>query len=395
MTQKILVALGITTITIMLLAWGYLLLFGTPGGVNDVFTDLGLRNGATPIPVQTDLSPTTNLAPATTKLVQLSTKAVIGFTYIEAIEASTSTEAKPARLRYTERGTGHVYEIDFSSNTETRVSGTTIAKAVSSTFNETGEVAVTVAEDTDGTSATLQVFGAISNESTPLPDNADNFHFITADKLRYTVVENNETVAYELDWPKGTTASLWRVPLTDINVEWTDRGALIINRPAPWLKSGVYSVENGTLSRVIASEYAFSAKTEPSGRFIIYSHFDNELGLSINQTLDRESGTTATSALAVIPEKCTFVSSSFWCASSFETTSTNRDVLNDWYRGELTASDILWQGRVDGSAVYIDDLSGLAGFDIDVTYLTATEDNRLFFINKTNNTLWVYKIDQE
>lgn len=395
MTQKILVTLGITTIMIMLLAWGYLLLFGTPGGVNDVFTDLGLQDGPTPIPVQTDLPPTTNLAPVTTKLVQLSTKAVIGFVYTEATEASTSTVTKPARLRYAERGTGHVYEIDFSTNTETRVSGTTVAKAVAAIFNDEGEVAVMVAEDTDGTSATLQVFGAISNESTPLPDNTDNFRFISTDKLRYTVVENNETVAYELDWRKGTTTSLWRVPLTDINVEWTDRGALIINKPAPWQKSGVYSIENGTLTRLVKPEYTLSAKTEPSGRFVIYSYLDTELGVSINQTLDRESSTTATSSLKVIPEKCTFASPDFWCASSFEATGANRDVLNRWYRGEFTASDLLWQGRADGSAVYEDDLSGLAGFDIDVTYLTATEDDQLFFINKTNNTLWVYKIDQE
>ena len=64
------------------------------------------------------------------------------------------------------------------------------------------------------------------------------------------------------------------------------------------------------------------------------------------------------------------------------------------YRGEFTASDALWQGTADGSAVYVDNLSGLAGFDIDVTHLTGTPDSQLFFINKTNDTLWVYKINE-
>jgi hypothetical protein len=196
-----------------------------------------------------------------------------------------------------------------------------------------------------------------------------------------------------MDWKKGTTVPLWRIPLTDIDVEWTDRDALIINKPAPWLQSGVYAVENGQLTRIVKPEYTLSAKTEPSGRFVLYSYLDIEQGTSLNQTLDRDSGITATSTLMAIPEKCTFIAPTFWCASSFETTSRNRDVLNDWYRGEFTASDILWQGKEDGSAVYVDNLSGLAGFDIDVTHLTATKDGRLFFINKTNDTLWVYKIE--
>ncbi len=394
MTQKILVGLGITTITIMLLAWGYLLLFGTPSGVNEVFIDLGLQRAPTPIEPADNISPVANLAPASTKLTQLSTKAVIGFTYIEAIEASTSTQAQAARLRYAERGTGHVYEIDFSNNIESRVSGTTIAKAVSAIFSDDGLKAVIVAEDTTGTKATLQAFGATSNKSVPLPNNSRDFLFVSSTSLRYTLVEDNETVAYEMDWEDGTTTSLWRVPLIDIDTKWTDRGALIINKPAPWLTSGVYSIENGTLARVVAPEYVLSAETEESGRFILYSYFDNELGGSANYILDRENSTISPSSLIAIPDKCTFISQNFWCASSFEASTSNRDVLNDWYRGEFTASDALWQGTADGSAVYIDNLSGLAGFDIDVTQLTGTPDSQLFFINKTNDTLWVYKINE-
>lgn len=393
MTQKILVGLGITTITIMLLAWGYLLLFGTPEGVNEVFVDLGLQREPTPIEPASNLTPVVDLAPVSNKLTQLSTKAAIGFVYIEATEASTSTPVKPARLRYAERGTGHIYEIDFSNNTESRISGTTIAKAVSATFSDDGLAAVIVAENTEGTSASLQAFGATSDKSISLPNNSRDFRFVSMTNLRYTLVEDHETVAYEMDWGDGTTKSLWRVPLTDIDTKWTDRGALVISRPAPWLKSGVYSIENGTLAHVVTPEYVLSAETEPSGRFLLYSYFDNGLGESVNYFMDRDSSVTALSPLMAIPDKCTFILQNFWCASSFETSAANRDVLNDWYRGELSASDILWQGRADGSAVYVDDLSGLAGFDIDVTHLIGTNDNQLFFINKTNNTLWVYKIE--
>lgn len=395
MTQKILVALGITTITIMFLAWGYLLLFGAPEGVNEVFTDLGLQREPTPIETQNNLAPTTNLAPSTGKLSQLSTKSVIGFVYIEAVEASTSTPAKAARLRYVERGTGHVYEIDFGSNTETRISGTTIAKAASAEFDKEGKTAVIVAENTDGTSASLYAFGATSNKSVLLPDNARNFYFASPNSLRYTLIEEQETIAYELDWLKETTVSLWRVPLIDIDVSWTDRGALVTNRPATWLKSGIYSIENGRLMRSIKPEYALRAKMEPSGRFILYSYFDNTQNEPVNYILDRDSGETATSTLMTVPEKCTFMSTNFWCAASFDVSSTNRDILNDWYRGEFTASDAIWQGRADGSAVYVDDLSGLAGFDIDVTHLKGTNDGQLFFINKTNNTLWRYRIEEQ
>ncbi|MEX2341080.1 MAG: hypothetical protein WD605_02050, partial [Candidatus Paceibacterota bacterium] len=338
----------------------------------------------------------TNLAPAESKLVQLTTRAVIGFVYVTDIDDQTSTTTtSSSKLRYAERGTGHIYEIDFGTNTETRVSGTTVAQAVSAIFGPTGNVAVVVAEKTEGTSASLHAFGATSGKSVPLPDNAHSFHFSNSNTLRYSVVEDNQTVTYEMDWSKETTSTLWGIPLVDVDVRWTDRGALVINRPSPWLKSAVYAVENGRLSRLINPEYALFATIEPSGRLVFYSYFDATEGTTVSYVLDRDSGISTPSTLVAVPEKCTLLhEDEFWCATSYGSNDNGRELINKWYRGEFVSNDVLWKGQSDGSATYMDDLSILAGFAIDTTNLTGTKDgDRLFFINKTNGALWMYGVE--
>lgn len=387
--KQIVIVTGILILFLLIIAWMYLLLFGAPQGTAGIFADLGLRGGPTEITANIDT--TAQLAPPSGALTQLTTRSVAGFVHIPA---STST---PARLRYAERGTGHIYEINLDGSTENRVSGTTVGQTVGAMFDHTGTAAVLVAEEGDTVTAMLYGFGSNTTRTVPLPANSRNFHFASPNILRYSVIEGGDSVAYEQNWLQDTISELWRVPLTDIRIIWTDNDAFVVNRTAPYLKGGVYRVQNGGLQRVVPAGYALSAVIDPGGRFVLTSAFSSDARAVMSGILDRDTAQTFPSALPAIPEKCVFVTGKFWCASSFQLMTGGRESLNAWYKGEFISSDTFWkQGDSEGTAEYVVWLSDLAGFDIDVIDLSASDDGEtLFFRNKTNDTLWMYKIGEE
>lgn len=398
MNRVTIIIVGLVIIAILLLSWAYLLFFGAPQEINEVFTDLGLRGG--PTEITTDINgggeSITQLAINDGKLVQLSTKSVAGFVYISKGETGTSTPTGPGKLRYAERGTGHVYEINLADSTETRISGTTVGQTVDAVFNSNGETVVLRAEDGENVSAAAYLLGANTTKKTELPVNSNNFYFSSTTMLRYGVADNGSTVVYEKDLASDTTATLWTVPFTDINIIWTERGAFVVNKPSPWLKSGVYLV-NGGLRRIVTPQYALSAVVGSNGQFLLYSAFDSKVGRVTSHIVDNDTGESMGAVLFAVPEKClsTEASSGFLCASSIPLSDGNRDRLNEWYRGELISSDTIWKQSEGGSATYIDNLAELSGFDIDVTDLTISPDgSRLFFRNKINDTLWMYRIGE-
>ena len=119
MNKPIFIIIGALIILVLIFIWVYLLFFGTPKTVTEVFTDFGGSS-------ETVIDQNNNIDLATTsdntvinterkKLRQLTTKQVAGFSEIdEPITASLPS------LYYVEMGTGHVYSIQLETGEEKR-----------------------------------------------------------------------------------------------------------------------------------------------------------------------------------------------------------------------------------------------------------------------------------
>lgn len=383
----------------MFISWGYLFLFGTPKNISEVFSNIELREGPTDIEPDTSSS-AVSLAPNSGVLVQLSTRAVAGFVHIPPpnISATSTVEiSELGKIRYVERGTGHIYEIDLELGSETRISGTTVGQTIGAHFNKKGDLVVLTTESSDNVNASLYEIGENSVEVASLPQNSRDFYFTDANTLKYSAPDSTGTIVYEIDLLSIVIKELWRTPLSEIHILWTEGGTFAVNKTAPYLKGGIYVADNGLFQKMVTPEYSLSAFIEPSGNFIFYSSFDSKYGQVIPHILDRTNSLTTVSSLPAIPEKCAFIRErEIWCATSASSIAGNREDLNSWYKGTLIYSDTLWKADVTGtSAEYVQDFSALAGFDIDVTGLQMSSDERLLlFINKINGTLWMYKLPQ-
>ncbi len=388
--KTLIVVTGAISLLALLGLWGYLLLFGTSKSVSDIFVNLGLREATLERPEFSTDSDEIRQVALGTGLQQLTTRSVAGFVSINTASSSV--------IRYTERGTGHVYEIDLTTGSEIRVLATTIAKVTDAYFNPDGQTVVLVSENEIGKRASIHTIGSDST-SVDLPPNSHDFNLPNSTTVRYTKIENDETVAYEFNQTSGITDELWRIPLTQIGVYWSEDRTIIVNDPAPMLLGGVYEIENGQLKQLVEPRYSLTAEVNRPGSKVLYTYYDLEQKRFVSTLINLNDQSFSSVAVVSVPEKCDFSTPEqnvIWCAESFVFGGSDRDVFKEWYQGTLISEDLLWENAIAEEKAYLRvDFLKEAGFVIDVEHLTVSADGRqLFFTNKLNDAMWMYPLSQ-
>jgi hypothetical protein len=389
MKKKLFIILGSIVLLLVFLVWLYLLVFGAPQQTEEIFGNLGLGREATPISGSMEsLVQTAELNINAGSLVQLTTRSVAGFDFVTQ---GTSTVA----IRYAEKGTGHIYEVNISNGIEARLLAKTLLAVIDAKFAPDGSAVVLIAEGEAGTVTTLEELGT-RNMAHQFPENAENIRFVSDTKLRYTLSDDG-TTGYEYDLENGTTDVVFQIPLDDVVVSWGSEETLVYSPPAPRLRGGLYRVSGSALSRIGGLGYAFSA-TVPlfnSGVYLLtYANLEN--GNLTSFEFDELASTNEPMPVVALPEKCSFDAKTnqfVWCAAPSDT--LGRTAQSDWYKGVATFTDLLWLVDLDtGTATVEDDLSAVAGRDIDVVGLTVDSlGSYIIFKNKSDDTLWFKNLE--
>lgn len=386
MFRNILIIVGSILLIALFVFWIYLLIFGTPKEVGNLVNEWKLSEYNTerpPIYGETE----NQVDIAKTSLNQLTTEPVAGF--ISKTSSTTNT------ILYAERGTGHIYEIELDSGNQTRISGTTIGKAVGATFSLNNYV-VFISENNLSTKADLYEIKqdkAVLIEN--LPPGSNNFNFFKDDYLNYTTPNNSGgLVAKSHNLKTGEEQVLWEIPFKQANIYWELNKTYVVNLPAPYLEGNIYILDN--LTRLHEPLYSFVAKPNKSG--IIYeTYYDFQTESLRSRLLDNTGIEITTLPVIAIPEKCTSLSNNeLWCAAPLPDNKLSRTSLSKWYMGTISMEDFLWQIDIDNRRANLaKDFFGDLGFQIDVENMTLGSDSKsLFFTNKLNDTLWTYRITE-
>jgi len=389
MLKKILITTGITLLLLLFGIWSYLLLFSSPKNIRDAFTNLVLQQ-PTERSIVYDTGTTTQQIPiSAATLQQLTTRPIAG--YIPISTASSSV------VRYTERGTGHVYEINLNTGTETRILATTIVRVTNSFFSPNGQYVILESENDIYKEISLHKIeegGVVSNE---LPTNSEDLLVLDSGIVYYTEITESETKAYKFDPLTESKELLWEIPLKDVKIYWTENGTFAVTDSAPNLKGSVYKILAGKIVAQTPSLYALTAKVNKPGNKILFTYYDIERRSFISKIKDLENNSTTNIPTVALSEKCDFFDTyNIWCAASFNLSSSDRDMVKKWYQGKLTSIDNLWQIHPDVEESLLRSvLSEEVGFTIDVEDLSVDPiGKKIFFANKIDNTLWMYRIPE-
>jgi len=393
MKQSTFIILGVIVILVLVGAWAYLLFSGTPKDANQIFTDLGLGgeedSGIVIAPEPKPEEPVVNMDRP--RLRQLTTKPVVGFAEVQA------TTSDPVVVYYAEAGTGHVYTIRLDSGEETRLSNTTVDKASFASFSPKGDaVAIRSHNDKRTSELTVGTFdqGSGGLKTMTFSPTVTDFSLVSSSSLLYSTESPYGLIAHEYNFNKAVDTTLFTVPFHEAKIIWgssTTATHAAYPKPSYLLEGYLYRFTKGTMSRLPAAGYGLSAFI--AGNNVIYTSASDYTPKST--VYNESTNTHHPLSIVTMPEKCTSSvkrMNTLWCG--YELKKGEFEFPDTWYRGEISYKDSLWLVDLElGNAELLVDTFIASQRELDVTELTVgPSESTLYFINKNDNTLWMYEL---
>lgn len=392
MKQQVFIIIGALIVLLLVGVWAYLLFFGTPKSAEDVFAELGLSGSEDtqivpqPVPVATS---TVNLERP--KLRQLTTKPVIGFQEV------TKATSSAAALYYVEMGTGHIFSIDLQSGEEVRISGTTVPKANHADIATNGSL-VAISSPTNSKNLNL-VLGTLGTSTptdmtlTGFEKTVTDFTIASSGELLFTETNLGTTLgtAYNVKTAKETT--IFSLPYKDARIIWGEAGNdshFAYPKASYALEGFLYEAKNNTLSRLPVDGFGLTVNANNS--IVLFSRSENQVTKSYLYDLTEQ--TTSPLAAVVVPEKCLLTGSDLEFVCPFEARELSYEFPDDWYKGTLSFKDSLWLLSAQNmSGQLLVDTFSESNRELDIIDLAvSSKGGVLYFINKNDNTLWMYEI---
>jgi hypothetical protein len=400
--KKTILVIGVAVIVVGLLiaAWIYVMFFGTPRELPDLSNPFGFGGSeqGQPLPQEPVVATTSTANPVVNvtgkPLRQLTTRPVIG--YRELAQTGTSSI-----LLYAEAGTGHVYSIDLTTGAESRRSGTTIIEAAEAVFSVDGAFVV---YRSGYNRVAKTVIGTMSSTTDSLTTNelgelAENMH-IEGNEVLFYSVRGNSAIGKSRNLRSGASKTLFTLPMSDPVVLW-GRGEtadhFIYPKPSYLLPGYVYRVgSGGSLTRLPVSGFGLSAFR--SGPFVGISTVDPGEERYETTIIDTFDNTTIDGLGAFIPEKCASsleILGRIWCVQG--NSSAAFGYPDTWHRGQVVNNDVVVElfFTATGTTIttLVDTLTD-SGRTIDgFNYSSGPDGTNLYFINRLDNTLWLYDLD--
>lgn len=384
---------GATLLVLLVLGLWLYSLINTQPGQEDRFADFPWGGGGVnefPSDEVFDQIDETSINLTGEPLRQLTFRPVIGYQEI--------TKNNVRFMRYVEAGNGHIYDINLDTGQEERVSNVTVANAHEAAVNPTGEnVIIRSGFSSESAIVAIEWTGEEPN-SRQLATPMTTFNFDRDNRLVFTTRTDTGLEARQYILPTNESELLFRVPFLSATVDWAwlsaNRPHLVYTKPASELTGYAYEVGRvGSLTRLPFIGPGLTAIH--SGEYVVYSVLSSTAYQSL--IYNRQTGEIASAPIITLPEKCTMAADSseiLFCG--YEITTYDNRFPDEWYKGVRQFADSLWLIDMNRqSALQLVNPETRVGRSLDMTTLTHVPHDTtemLYFINRTDKTLWVYEL---
>ncbi len=359
-----------------------------PFGGNDEPTDTSTETETeVETPTQTQNQ---NPADFTQKLRRLSVEPVSGAGLLD-IKAGTV-------VRYIEKATGHIYEVEMFSPRQQRISNTTIPVVYDAVWgNSNNSLVARYLRENDVTvdtySLNLKNISSTTETTTTgiaMPSNITDVS-VFGNSIFFLTQGETSSSGY-LEPFDGTKQKLiWNSELKELLSQYVNAKTVsITTKPLEGTPGYMYFVDTGTgASRSILSNVpGLSTLTNPDATKVFYLSQDENAIVYLYNISDK---TSVSITPVTFPEKCAWSrkeSNILYCAVPEDFIQANS--LTNWYMGKISTSDSLWRYDLkENTSTILYDLAALVGAPIDVTKPVISENGQyLVFINKIDNSLW-------
>ncbi|MSR71609.1 MAG: hypothetical protein EXS50_03020 [Candidatus Taylorbacteria bacterium] len=318
------------------------------------------------------------------------------------------------KVRYTERGTGHIYETTSDNLSQTRISNTTIPKIYEALWVRPDLFVIRYLDE--GEANIISYVGSIiptkrvatSTQFVDTIATTINGNFLSQNINSISASPKKDSILYFQQSSTGSTATISNSDGSKKNLvfnssfkewlpQWFKDDNVLLTSKASYESLGysyILNLKTGSLTPAITKVRGLATLANPQGDRIMYS--EGIQGGWKSNLYNSQTKKSEALLLKTFPEKCTWgkkITSDLYCANP--TFSLNSAIYpDDWYKGKVHFSDDIWKlDTITGTLTQIAPLKKLTSQDIDVVNLSTDErDSYLIFTNKTDLTLWGLKI---
>lgn len=307
-------------------------------------------------------------------------------------------------VRYVDRATGHVFEVNLATLERLQILNTTDPQIYQALWKPdgTGYVSRTVERGGDTVSNIAMSLVA------PTATSTRNAYTAQAALLRGAISDiailPNGNLLYNLDdsgavvtssFSGGGAKILFTLPFTNWRLEPANSGsALIYTKASAYVPGYAYmlSLANGGLNKVLGPLNGLTARPSPDGKRVAFGHMSANTAVFSVFNL---GGSTVDIFPVTLPEKCAWSrksSSILFCAAPEGGLSP--DMLDLWYQGMHHFSDRVWRfDVVTGSASSLVDPARNFNIAIDaINLMLSPAEDYLFLTSKSDYSLWALKL---
>ncbi len=376
------------------------------GGVFD-FLPFG-RGSEAPLQEGDTRNPTNNVPQDPQDINSIATGRFLTKVWPEPISGATFVETETStNIRFVEKATGNVYQINLETGQVDRLTNTTLPKFENIVWNQGASAFIGQRENNlfietlsvrllpaaDG--ATTSDFSLLETSTSDLPPGIVALdRSPETDRIFYLVLSGNGVVGYIANFDGSNRTQIWQSAITGWVVDWVSSNEILLTTKASVDSEGYSFVlsTNGNMRPLIGPKKGLTlsynnnqgvfiySETSPSGENRMYAQRLNSLEpIQI--------------APYSFPEKCIWTSQEFSFLICAVDSAGDSVSIDDWYKGLYQHKDQIWVHDTARSSKVMSDL-GSAGIDIDATNLTLSpEEDWLLFANQNDSGLWLLPIE--
>lgn len=305
-------------------------------------------------------------------------------------------------LRYIEKATGHIYEVELFSPNRNRISNTTIPVVYDAIWGNNNNSIITRYLSSDVIVDTYSInITSTSTDNTisgiVFPEGITDVS-VLGNSVFYLQEGFDGGTGYISNFPGTNRKVVWSSPLKELTSQYINSNTVTLTtKPYPNVSGFMYSINtsNGSLTKILGDIVGLSTNTSPTGNFVFYLEQDSGSRTFVFNNKSKESVLVTPTTF---PEKCVWSKEEegiIFCAVPKE--FLNGTSLTYWYLGFLSFEDSIWKyDTINNTASIVVDLTKEAGEKIDVIKpILSPNENYLVFINKIDNSLWSLDLTQQ
>ncbi len=318
-------------------------------------------------------------------------------------------------VRYVDRRTGHMYDVDLVEATQPRaVSLNTLPRIregyllsqgsstllrysdESNTFIYSYLGTLSVATDTSPMGSSVYEV-----EGEQLPQDVRTVA-VSPDGLSFFYLEPTQNGSRGIVRTLGRTPKtsvVLETPLRELEASWVHRNTItLFTKPSNNVEGYVFelTLSTGALRTALSSRRAVTAMSDPTGAWLLYSHLEGGAGALRTLLRNRTTREEVVVPFSTMPEKCTWGTRSphiLYCAVP-EGIPQRETFPDSWYKGLVRLNDTFWSYNIlTKETRMLDNPAVVLGVPIDATDLFVDESEQfLIFSDRVSGLMWSYTL---